>query len=302
MKSKSLQIVWALDILSNNTKPVALSESFLAALSKKVGTVVKPVYVVRLGEQVDPLTHGEGKKVFLENVKAAMKRYLIRTKIKMEEPAPILQKGIYLRSDVDALVGHAKKAHADFILVNTHARKGLSRFWMGSFAETLMHHCSVPVLFLNPNFKSPKQIKTILYPTNLSAPAQKGLMKVAEFAERIQAELILYNNIEYFVATPALSFTETMVFSGNVQEDIKERKKNLEKLASKVKTKHKIKIRTLVDDKDVRVSDGINRLSKKLPNSMIAMEAQTGPFMSVLVGSTTRRVVREASVPVLVLS
>jgi nucleotide-binding universal stress UspA family protein len=34
---------------------------------------------------------------------------------------------------------------------------------------------------------------------------------------------------------------------------------------------------------------------------MIAMASQTGPVLSVLVGSTTRRVVREAGVPVLAL-
>jgi nucleotide-binding universal stress UspA family protein len=116
----------------------------------------------------------------------------------------------------------------------------------------------------------------------------------------MDAELVLYNNVEYFVATPGLSFTETMVFAGNVQEDVKNRKKSLDKLATKLKSSFRIPVRTVVDETDIRVSDGIKRVSKKLPNSMIVMEAQTGPFMSVLVGSTTRQVVREAIVPVLV--
>lgn len=290
---------WAVDILDDR-RSLSSGETLLQSLSKKNKLKVEPVYVVRLSEQVTPLSHGEGRKVFLENVKNSMSRALKHIKIPLQEPVALLQKGVYLRSDIDALVTQAKKNRANFILVNTHARKGLSRFWMGSFAETLMHHSSVPVLFLNPTFKAPKTIKTIFYPTSISAGAKKGLFKAAEFARSIGAELIIYNNIEYFVATPGLSFTETMVFTGNVEKDIKSRKKTLDKWAQEIKARFKVNAKTIVDDEDVRVSDGITRVSKKTPNCMIAMEAQTGPVMSILVGSTTRKVVREASVPVLV--
>lgn len=295
----TLVIEWAVDILDDK-RSLSSGETLLQSLSKKNRLEVEPVYVVRLSEQVTPLSYGEGRKIFLENVKNAMGRALKHIKIPLREPMALLQNGVYLRSDIDALVSHAKKNRADFILVNTHARKGLSRFWMGSFAETLMHHSSVPVLFLNPTFKAPKNIKTVFCPTSISASAKKGLFKAAEFASSIGAELLIYNNIEYFVATPGLSFTETMVFTGNVEKDIKSRKKTLDKWAQEIKARFKVNVKTMVDDADVRVSDGITRVSKKIPNCMIAMEAQTGPVMSILVGSTTRKVVREASVPVLV--
>ncbi|NBX83263.1 universal stress protein [bacterium] len=261
---------------------------------------VVPVYVVRLSEQVAPFSHGEGKQVFLQNVKSAMKRWLEKTSIQTEEPVPILQKGIYLRSDIDALVSESKKQKADFILVNTHARKGLSRFWMGSFAETLMLHSQLPVLFLNPHSSPLPQVKTIVVPTQLTPGSDKALNRIAEFAKRLEAQLVLYNNVEYFVTTPELAFTETMVFTQNIQKEVKQRKKSLDQIASKLSKKHGLKVKTLVDEKELRVSDGIIRAAKKHPGCLIAMTAQTGPVLSVLVGSTTRRVVREATVPVMV--
>lgn len=295
-----LRLVWAIDILSADPKVRSSAEKTMKAFARKCILEIVPVYVVRLSEQVTPFSHGEGKQVFLQDVKAAMKRWLEKAPVQTESPVPVLQKGIYLRSDIDALVSESKKQKADFILVNTHARKGLSRFWMGSFAETLMHHSQLPVLFLNPQAKPLSQIKTVLAPTQLTPGSDQALNRIAEFAKRLDAELVLYNNIEYFVATPELAFTETMVFTQNIQKDVKQRQKTLDQIASKISKKHKVKVKTLVDEKDLRVSDGIIKASKKLPNCLIAMTAQTGPVLSVLVGSTTRRVVREAVAPVMV--
>jgi len=296
-----MKIIWAIDILSEDKKPQQVAVEFLKGIARQTALKTRPVYVIRLGDQVGSLSHGDGKKVFLENVKSAMARRLAGVKLTLEAPLPLLQKGLYLRSDVDALVSTAKKEKADLILVNTHGRKGLSRFWMGSFAETLMHHSSVPVLFLNPHYKSTGPIKTILFPTNLAPESQKALSKVAALTKRLKAELVLYNNIEYFVATPGLSFTETMVFSQNIEKDIEQRKKKLDQLAKKVSAKQGIKVRVIVDEKDLRVSEGIQKLAKKTPHCLIAMVSQTGPFLSALAGSSTRKVVRESINPVLVL-
>lgn len=296
-----MKIIWAIDILSEDKKPQQVAVDFIKGISRQTDLKTRPVYVIRLGDQVGSLSHGDGKKVFLENVKGAMARKLAGVKLPLEAPLPLLQKGLYLRSDVDALVSAAKKEKADLILVNTHARKGLSRFWMGSFAETLMHHSSVPVLFLNPNYKPTGSIKTILFSTNLAPESQKALLKVAALTKRLKAELVLYNNIEYFVATPGLSFTETMVFSQDIEKDIEQRKKKLNQLAQKVSAKHGIKVKVILDEKDLRVSEGIQKLAKKTPQCLIAMVSQTGPLLSALAGSSTRKVVRESINPVLVL-
>ncbi|MFM8270100.1 MAG: universal stress protein [Pseudomonadota bacterium] len=299
--SKSIRILWAIDLLATEKKVRSSAEAMLKALLKKSSLKINPAYIVRFSEQAQPLSRGEDKKAVIENVQGAMKRWLPKTRLPMEEPKAILQSGVYLRSDVDALLSEAKRIKADMILVNTHARKGFSRFWMGSFAETLMHHSPLPVLFLNPSLKPVTQVKTILFPTNLSPDSQKALRTVGQMAVDLKAEVVLYNSVEYFVANPGLGLTESMVFTQNIERDVKLRKKTLEGWAAHLKKEHGLKVKTIVDEANVRVSDGILKLSRKLPSCMIAMASQTGPVLSVLVGSTTRRVVREAPVPVLVV-
>lgn len=296
-----MRVLWAIDLIAADKKVRASAEALLKEFSKTTSLVIHPAYVVKFFEQSQSLTHGELKKTFIANVEDAMKRWLSGVKLKLENPRAILQKGVYLRSDVDALVSEGKKVKADFILVNTHARKGFSRFWMGSFAETLMHHSALPVLFLNPSSKPVSGIKSILFPTNLSPDSQKALRKVGEMASRLRAELVLYYNVEYFAATPGLALSETMVLTEIIEKDVKERKKTLDKWANQMKKDYGIKVKAILDDTDVRVSEGIIKASKKLPSCMIAMASQTGPILSVLVGSTTRRVVREAGVPVLAI-
>jgi nucleotide-binding universal stress UspA family protein len=296
-----LRVLWAIDLLASDKKVRASAESLLKVLSKRTSLEIHPSYIVRFSEQAQPLSQGQERKILIANVQEAMKKWLSGVKLQLEEPRAVLQKGVYLRSDVDALVSEAKKAKADFILVNTHARKGFSRFWMGSFAETLMHQSTVPVLFLNPSSKPVSGIKRILFPTNLSPDSQKAMRKVGEMANRLRAELVLYYNVEYFAATTGLALSEMMILTENIEKNVKERKKTLDKWANQMKKEYGIKVKTILDDSDVRVSNGIIKASQRLPACMIAMASQTGPVLSVLVGSTTRRVVREARVPILAL-
>lgn len=296
-----LRVLWAIDLLAADKKVRASAESLLKVFSKLTSLEIHPSYIVRFSEQAQPLSQGQERKILIANVREAMKKWLSGVKLKLEEPIAVLQKGVYLRSDVDALVSEAKKAKVDFILVNTHARKGFSRFWMGSFAETLMYQSTIPVLFLNPSSKPISGIKTILFPTNLSPGSQKAMRKVGEMANRLRAELVLYYNVEYFAANTGLALSEMMVLTENIEKNVEERKKTLEKWANQMKKDYGIKVKTIVDDSDVRVSSGIIKASQRLPACMIAMASQTGPVLSVLVGSTTRRVVREAGVPVLAL-
>ncbi len=51
---------------------------------------------------------------------------------------------------VHLLADHAKELAADLIVLTSHGRGGLSRFWLGSTAEGLARHAEVPILLLRP--------------------------------------------------------------------------------------------------------------------------------------------------------
>jgi nucleotide-binding universal stress UspA family protein len=53
----------------------------------------------------------------------------------------------------EALLSLADREKADVIVVGTHGRSGLSRLVMGSVAERLVRHSSVPVIPIRPGMQ-----------------------------------------------------------------------------------------------------------------------------------------------------
>lgn len=83
----------------------------------------------------------------------------------------------------------------DLAVVATHGRKGLMRLLMGSLAEELFRNLKIPVLTvgprLHPRFANPETIKTILYPTDLSAESRAALPYVASLAAEYRARIVV---------------------------------------------------------------------------------------------------------------
>jgi nucleotide-binding universal stress UspA family protein len=50
----------------------------------------------------------------------------------------------------DEILGYAEKNDIDLIIMSTHGRSGLSRFFFGSVAEKVYRYSPVPVLLLSP--------------------------------------------------------------------------------------------------------------------------------------------------------
>ena len=57
------------------------------------------------------------------------------------------------QSTARVILAHARKVHADLIVLGTHGRRGLTRLVMGSDAEAVLREATVPVLLL----RSPKR-------------------------------------------------------------------------------------------------------------------------------------------------
>lgn len=50
----------------------------------------------------------------------------------------------------DTILGRAKEIGADLIIMGTHGRKGLKRFFLGSVAEQVLRSATIPVLTMRP--------------------------------------------------------------------------------------------------------------------------------------------------------
>ncbi len=67
----------------------------------------------------------------------------------------------------DALGRYVENQAIDLVAMTTHARKGLSRWWLGSVADSLVRQLRVPVLLLHPReLPQPTEFRRILVALN----------------------------------------------------------------------------------------------------------------------------------------
>ena len=51
----------------------------------------------------------------------------------------------------DTILAVAEEINADVIAMSTHGRTGIQRWLMGSVADRVIHHTSIPVMVIHPN-------------------------------------------------------------------------------------------------------------------------------------------------------
>ena len=96
---------------------------------------------------------------------------------------------------------YAVTSEADLIVMTTHGRGALSRFWLGSIADTVIRQVSVPLLLIRPqeqplDIAHEPSVKHILIPLDGSALAEYMLTHATALGRLIQAEYTLLQVIE----------------------------------------------------------------------------------------------------------
>jgi nucleotide-binding universal stress UspA family protein len=84
-------------------------------------------------------------KAALEAAKAGAKTPKVSTELLRSE----------YRREADAIVGYAKEGGFDLVVMGTHGRTGLDRLLLGSVAEGVTHHATVPLLLVRPSQVTP---------------------------------------------------------------------------------------------------------------------------------------------------
>jgi nucleotide-binding universal stress UspA family protein len=211
-----------------------------------------------------------------------------------------------LKYSVEALVKHAQEVEAECIVVCTHARGGLERWVLGSFAESVLLTSDIPVLSINPTQPLPRKIGKIFVPTDLSPASTKFILKVSEFAGRIGASMELF----FREPDPLDPMIQQGVYAvgggwvsvqGYLEEGHEEDKKRLAKICEGIRK------RGVVCNSLTATARGSSSLVYAIEESagkegadLIAVLTQSGPVAATLLGSVARSLVRTSPIPILV--
>jgi nucleotide-binding universal stress UspA family protein len=194
----------------------------------------------------------------------------------------------------DELLGVVGDEKADLVVMGTHGRRGVERFFIGSTTENMLRRIPVPVLTVSERgtarrtespFDPPFQ--RILYASDLSDASVAGLRYCGEFARSVGAHLSVLHVMEV---------RDTTAFGQ--MEDVRAQ------LAERLKA-------TIASsgcsgmDITSAVAEGVPhteilKYAEQIHADLIALNLQSKSVLErALLGSTAERVIRSAAVPVL---
>ena len=193
----------------------------------------------------------------------------------------------------------------DLVVMATHGRGTIGRFWRGSVADYLVRHVTVPILLVRPDRQSHIGIGTgfrkILVPLDLSASSDTILEPVKSLARVTQAHLTLVHVVEpaFDLQIPGPPLIPPMG-TGAADRECEGAQRHLDRLAAELRAEG-FSVATRV----VPGAGVAGRLLEKLRDGGFDLVALTthgrGGLQRTVLGSVATRLITEATQPVLVL-
>ncbi|RME14814.1 MAG: hypothetical protein D6797_07980 [Bdellovibrio sp.] len=299
---KIKNIIWALDPFSENNGSFERVKETVAVLQKKSRCEVQPVYVLGsdnlewIGHVMPPQLE-KFKEISLTQLKLLVEKTGIPTK----EPVVITNSKSSRRADVAQLMEFVEGQNGDLLVMNTHAREGVSRLFIGSFAESVLTKSTVPLLLVNPHVQPVKDLEVALFSTDFSKFSQKALGYFVSQMQGFLKKLILFNEIPH----PIDAFVQAGVATAGggwvsveqfIQEESEERKKMAEKMVAAIPNEVETEIE--IDDSPGPIVESVLRVARQKSVHWLALSAESGDFSSFTLGSIARSIIRHSEWPV----
>lgn len=305
-KKKLLRILWAVDPFERKTETRSHLLSTLQSFTQGHSVCIEPTYVLSPSEfDISFAFTSPWSKEYMKSAKATLDQCISNLNLPDLLPSKVLlQRQPSLGQSVRALLRYAERSGADLIAVGTHARTGLFRIFLGSFAETLLLHSKLPLLITGPHFKN-KKMDQILFATDLGKTADILFERVLELAVRLKSSITLFHVITHPIE-PIFQSGVYLLSGGWVEwpEYLSQEEDEKRKVANRyaeIAKKRGVKFNVVIDSSHLSVSALILKKAKNSKASLIALAAESGSVSATFIGSITRQVVREAPCPIWVM-
>jgi nucleotide-binding universal stress UspA family protein len=207
---------------------------------------------------------------------------------------------------VAALTTHVTNTAVDLVVMTTHGRGPFSRFWLGSVADEFIRRAPVPVLLVRPQ-ETPADLarevtlRKLLVPLDGSAVGERILEPAVALGSLMKAEVTLLR----VVPPPMFTVYEPMGYGAHLPEEpsLEEQRRHAQAYVDQVAARLRAQSRVV----STRVLVG------REPAEAILEEAQTqgSHFIALathgrkgltrlLLGSVADKVIRAATIPILV--
>jgi len=292
------RIVWAVSAFPDEKPLQRRMAEMLRVFTRKKEIPIQPVHVLspdQLFLRSTPTYPGWSEQ-YLQKAEKSLHELLRQYHLKgMLRPKVLIQRHYSLTRSVKTLGNYVKRT--DLLATSTHAKRGVTRFVLGSFAETLITLSRAPVLVVNPATHKTRTLKHILFPTDLEPLSNRVLREVVSLAKAFGASVTIFHKAVAPLVPIGKTATNVDIY---FEKEVVRRERETEALARWARKKG-VKVTVVIDDKLLDVADSITSFGKKQGCDLIMMLAQNQPLVANLLGSVTRQVVRSAPCPVYVV-
>lgn len=291
-------VVWAVDGFSEEKAGQEKVARCLKALLAGASATVEPVQVASHYRFLPLAASSDEREVIRLGTEQHLDQWLSRVKLPgLREPHVIWRDDTRLRAHVAALLEYAREVKANLVAASTHARVGVDRLLLGSFAESLLLQSELPVLIVPPTWRPKDRIETILFPHDMTGVSSHVFADALSIARSVSARLRIVHKMEEHSEAALTVFRPLPEFESIQEKEAGKRKALVEKLVSQA-SNHGVKAEGVVDLDKVPVGHYLSELTSTA--DLVVMAAQTGTLGAFLIGSVARQVVRGAHCPVLV--
>jgi nucleotide-binding universal stress UspA family protein len=231
--------------------------------------------------------------------------YLFTTARRLGEPGVTVKTALLEGAVADGLKAYARREAVDLVVMTTHARGALGRFWLGSVADELAHDVPGPILLVpahegQADVTQEADLRSIAVALDGSSRAEKILEPATQLCRLFGAELHLVR-VNRPVALPAHGNSLTQILEQMQEQEQRERdeaRSYLDALATKL-TARGARVRTHVVI-ERQPAAGILNEARADHADLIALETHgRRGFARLFMGSVADGVVRGGTVPVL---
>ena len=230
---------------------------------------------------------------------------LMRHRLARESPdGPPIEVALLEGAVADAIADHVRLTAVDLVVLGSHGRGGVSRLWLGSVTDALVRRLDVPTLVVHPDASPASRLpptrgfRRVLLPVD-GTPAQTAAVEMA--ADTVGALGVAYTLLHVVSPVPRCGAASAAAAYAE-RDGAAQRELVLGALAPIERT---LRERGAETETLVRFhpspAEAILAVAAETGADLIALGTHArGPIGRLLLGSVTDKVLRGATVPVLV--
>jgi len=270
-------------------------------VARRADAAVELCHVHHVADPAFPGSTIEDETAVLSHLREYLGVLCRRLSHRLEKP---VRHRIVEGSPVAGLIGAARQAEADLIVLTTHGHGGVAHAWLGATAEALARQAGMPLLLTRPVLRVGTEpgIAKVLIPLDGSPTAEAALGPALDLVGLAGAAVRLLAVVELPVQLPAPPGGEPALLRGAVhpEERREQAREYLDRVAAALAGRG---IEAEVEIRDaISPATAILQAAAEFGADAIAMATHGRSRLSrPAVGSVSDKVIRAAGIPVLLV-